>query len=809
MRAPRSLVMSTLVPILVYGGLAHGGTTGFTNVTTTAGLSSAVNDSQGTGGFLSGGAVGDFNNDGWQDIYFPVGGGAPDMLFINNQDGTFTDMAADWGIDLAHRGTAATVGDFDDDGWLDLYVTSLGPTDAPPSGTAHLLYRNQSGSGFVDVAAEAGVNALTPPVEDGYGAAFGDYDLDGDLDLGVASWDGSNRLFRNDGDGTFTDVTLAAGLTTLDDVRGFAPRIVDMNGDRYPELLWVGDFGTTQYWINDGDGTFTNFTTGSGTALAGTEMGHTVADFDHDGLFDWYVTTINNNKLYMNQGNHIYVDQASTAGVVNSGWGWATVTLDFDHDGLPDIAATSQSSGQYLFRNETSSPGDPAFTEMAATAGLSSGVSGRGLANFDYDNDGDQDLVFFPRNDPMQLFRNDLVGPATNWLRVFLDTSEAESLPPAGVGAVIEIAHGGTTCLQRIDGGSNYLSQSEMSAHFGLGDTAIVDTLTVHWTDGTTTALNNVAANQTLTLHAGPSCATLADCADIDGNGIRDDNCIWWLCDHGACAATDIPFADMGGQFGECPPDNAPDGNDRFHALNCFADLAANGEPGYPCEDDSPNALNVDAGGPFGDCAADGVCDGNDAFHALNAFGGASPCSCPLDGGPTPEFAPHQTESASVSLRAHDTVIRQGETIEVEVRLATPLHDLRGYQLHLGVSGGTSGTLELIDVAVDHPTVFDRGGRADGVARGTPWSAFNLTTGQVVVGLDSPGVTVEPGTLARFSFKASARATGRFTIDILHDGADPTQRTFLFPTPATGRIGIDDSKPLIVAVSPPQFRRQP
>jgi YVTN family beta-propeller protein len=131
-----------------------------------------------------------------------------------------------------------------------------------------------------------------------------------------------------------------------------------------------------------------------------------------------------------------------------------------------------------------------------------------------------------------------------------------------------------------------------------------------------------------------PPCAALADCADLDSNGIRDDNCVWWACTDQTCAGTEIVFADMGGQFGSCPPDGAADGNDRFQALNCFSNIDTAGAAGFPCEAAPPLALNVDAGGPFGDCAPDGVCDGNDAFHALNAFQGTSACSCPQEPSP-------------------------------------------------------------------------------------------------------------------------------------------------------------------------------
>jgi hypothetical protein len=123
----------------------------------------------------------------------------------------------------------------------------------------------------------------------------------------------------------------------------------------------------------------------------------------------------------------------------------------------------------------------------------------------------------------------------------------------------------------------------------------------------------------------------VADCADADGDGVRDDNCVYWSCQGAACAGTPIGFGDMGGEFGSCTADGSTDGHDRFHALNCFSNQDTLGTPGYPCEAAPPAAYNVDAGGPFGSCAPDGVCDGNDAFHALNTFDGSSTCTCPSD----------------------------------------------------------------------------------------------------------------------------------------------------------------------------------
>ena len=496
----------------------------FTDATAAAGIDASQGPLFGDS-FLAGGAVGDFNGDGFQDIFYPTGGMTPDRLYLNTGDGTFTDEAVAAGLALAHRGTAAAVADYNDDGRLDLFVTSLGPAGGAADGF-HKLYRNEGNDGdgvpvFTDVAVAAGVNDSTPSGIDGYGAAWGDYDLDGDLDLAVAGWNSgsNNRVFRNNGDGTFDDLTETLGLGALATAgtNGFAPRFADMDGDRYPELIWIGDFGTSLYFRNDG-GTFTDITASTGTGLDFNEMGITVADFDRDGDFDFYVTTIGTNNLYINAGGHSYTNEANLAGVSNTAWGWGTVAIDADHDGIADIAATTQSGRQWFFRGTGVIAGIPRFVDRTNAAGFVTSISGRGLANADFDNDGDQDLVIFPRSGPLTLFRNDLdaSGGDANWLRVFLDNGGASGITPNGIGSVVRVSAGGQTSMGRIDGGSNYLSQSELSAHFGVGDASVIDELRIEWTDGSVTTLEDVAVNQTLTVEAGGA-ACLADIAEPTG----------------------------------------------------------------------------------------------------------------------------------------------------------------------------------------------------------------------------------------------------------------------------------------------------
>ncbi|MEM7166254.1 MAG: FG-GAP-like repeat-containing protein [Planctomycetota bacterium] len=462
-----------------------------------------------------GGAVVDVNNDGFQDI-FVLGGYSSDRLFMNDGDGTFTESALAWGVSWSHRGVGVAVGDYNNDGWMDLYVTSFGPA---ASLGQHRLYRNEGGTHFTDQAVLAGVNATSALVPDGYGAAFGDYDLDGDLDLFVGGWESfdGNRLFQNQGNGTFVDVT----ATALGPIASytFSPRFVDMNDDFYPELLLAADFATSRYFRNDGFGGFVDDTNATGTGLDHNGMGHTVADYNGDGLLDWYVTSIfangllwptvpgTGNMLYMQQPDQTFLETATPANVDDGGWGWGTVSIDFDHDGFVDIVETNGFDDDVQFENEQSyafrNNGLGVFTDVSVATGIANhNLQGRGLASFDYDNDGDQDLVFFANNDLTKLYRCDLTGPDQHWLRVFLNTA-GTSLAPNGVGSRVRVRALGVQQVRSVDGGCNYLSQSELSAHFGLGAATMAQEVRVEWSNGIVTALDNVAVDQTLTIAPG------------------------------------------------------------------------------------------------------------------------------------------------------------------------------------------------------------------------------------------------------------------------------------------------------------------
>lgn len=527
----RSLqLMTALMTAAGLAASAGAQTPAFSNQTAAAGVTTDHTELSGQGplAMLGGGAAGDFNSDGWQDFFVLGRGEALDKLFINNGDGTFTDQAAAWGVAEAHVGGGVAVADYDDDGDLDMYVTSHGPLEGYVNGFPglHKLYRNDGGY-FTNVAAEAGVNETSPIQGDGTSATWGDYDLDGNIDLAVAGWKPvsyGNTLFRNNGDGTFTTVTDDI-LYNMVSVRGLAPRFADMDGDRYPELLWVADYFTSKYLINNTDGTFSEFTEGSGTGLDSNGMGSCVADFDGNGLFDWYVTSIHSdeglnehygNMLYMNTGGHIYEERGQQAGVEDGGWGWAAVAVDVNHDAQVDMVETNGWSGIgyaqeqcYLYLNQ----GDLTFVEVALSSGLDYLGQGRGMFHFDYDNDGDEDLVILPHNDGIQLYRNDLSGDGTNWFRLFLDTRANPLIAPNGIGTRVLATVKRTTQHRMMDGGSNYLSQSELSVHFGLSTAEEIDLLRIEWSNGHITQMTAVPANQTMTVRPP---------GDFDGNKRTD-----------------------------------------------------------------------------------------------------------------------------------------------------------------------------------------------------------------------------------------------------------------------------------------------
>ncbi|MEE9294477.1 MAG: CRTAC1 family protein [Phycisphaerae bacterium] len=526
--------------------------------------------------FAAGGAVGDFNKDGWQDLFVLGGGGGSqplDKLFMNkglNQEGkvTFTNEAQAAGVARAHVGIGAAVADVNGDGWLDIYVTSFGNLsgwegtncDGSTLDGCHLLYINHGVDSngqlneFTEEAHAYGIagndpGGGNPYLRSAFGAAFGDYDLDGDLDLAVAVY--QNRAVR-----FFEFDAMASRFTEKTDEiipdssnMGFSLRFVDLTGDRYPELLVAMDFGNSRLFVNvDRDGK--RVLLDSRAATCGTlepiepfvcgiggqgfGMGNTVGDYNGDGRLDWLYTSIYSgaspgNSLWIDSHppcepcDQSFVDEAALRGVADGGFGWGAISIDADHDGDVDIVETNGgvalgclpgsehcSDPSYYFENIPDPTEGFIFQriDLDESPGDNARQSGRGIVNFDYDNDGDQDVVVFHINLRHVLWENTTIDGAVptgrNFLRVLLDTCSLPDLAPNGFGTRLIARTGcggwdGPPMVRVIDGGCNHVSQSELSAHFGLGDATNLD-LRVEWADGFVTELPCLSINQTLVL---------------------------------------------------------------------------------------------------------------------------------------------------------------------------------------------------------------------------------------------------------------------------------------------------------------------
>jgi hypothetical protein len=462
-----------------------------------------------------GAAAGDYDNDGWIDLYVLGGNLTQNRLFRNNGDGTFTDVAAQAGVGLPGTiGMGATWADWNGDGRLDLFVGAIAPSDP-------WLFRNEGDGTFTDVTAASGVNI---PI-DTFSATFGDIDNDDDLDLLMAHWAvaaGPGHVWKNDGDGTFTMADLDVGYVGWDSAGAdysFVYNLADLNDDGWMDMLVASDYETSHVFMNDGDGTFTD-ATDHAVIKDDNGMGSTVADYDRDGDLDWFVSSILNvskgkvgNRLYRNDGG-VLADATDSAGVADGLWGWAASFQDFNNDGWLDIYHvngwttpmwTQDSSRMFV------SDGDGTFTESASPLGVAHPGQGRGVCCFDYDRDGDVDLFLANNSEPCVLYRND-GGNDESWLDVKL-----VGLPPntEAIGARIYATVGSVVQMWEMRCGNNFLSQDPAEAHFGLNGAIAVDELRVEWTDGTVDVRIDVPGDRRLVIVQGS--AVSAPAAPVAG----------------------------------------------------------------------------------------------------------------------------------------------------------------------------------------------------------------------------------------------------------------------------------------------------
>ena len=495
----------------------------------------------------------DCDNDGKLDIVvvngstverFRKGGDPLVTLYHQDADFHFTDITQQAGLTRKGWGMGVAVADFDNDGLLDLFVTGYG-------GTA--LYHNLGNCKFEDVTERAGLKV------DGFttGAAWADYDRDGNVDLFVARYvhvdlnklpePGSDQkncrykgllvqcgpwgmegetdfLFHNRGDGTFEDVSKKAGVSDPNKRFGLGVVWGDYDNDGWPDLYVANDAGPNYLYRNKHDGTFEETGLLSGVALSGEgqelgSMGVDFGDFDHDGLLDITVTN------FAEQADDLYRNGGEGQGFVELGWSskmgqpvypyvkWGTGFVDFDNDGWPDVFVASghvypqvdtiinNSSGYrqpvFLFRNK----GDRTFEDITAASGLASlpMASRRGAAFGDIRNDGNMDILLLNVGEPPTLLVEDTPSPRHRVLFRLVGTKSNR----AAIGARVTITGGGMTQFDEVRGGGSYLSQNDLRLHFGLGETAIMNTVSIRWPNGNTETLSNLAADAIYTITEG------------------------------------------------------------------------------------------------------------------------------------------------------------------------------------------------------------------------------------------------------------------------------------------------------------------
>ncbi len=489
----------------------------------------------------------DYDNDGWPDIFLVNGMDWPGhvqkhstpKLYRNNHDGTFTDVTHKAGLDVELFGMGAAVGDYDNDGYDDLFVTAYGQS--------HLFHNNGNGT-FTDVTQKAG---LLGPKEFSTSAAWVDYDKDGHLDLVVGNYvqwtretdlyctlDGKSksyctpesykgtsvRLWHNRGNGTFEDVTQKAGLgDPTSKTLGVA--MLDYDNDGWPDLLFSNDTQPNKLYRNNGNGTFTEKAVVAGIAfsedgVARAGMGVDAADYDHSGFPSLLITNFSNQmlSLYHNEGKGLFVDEAPRSEIGRASLltlGFGCFFFDYDLDGWPDVLVANghidadiqrvQANVKYampphLFRNL----GKGRFEEVTKSLGaaFSSPRVGRGAAYADINNDGRLDLLLSTNGGPVYLFRNEAQGAAASnhSLRIKLTGTKSNR---NGIGATVRLSAGGETQTQMLRSGSSYLSASELVLTFGLARNERADSLEIRWPSGQIDRLSNANAGQTVTVTEG------------------------------------------------------------------------------------------------------------------------------------------------------------------------------------------------------------------------------------------------------------------------------------------------------------------
>jgi hypothetical protein len=542
----RCFVFGTTILAGVAAVRAAGPAITFADVTSAAGIHFTHNSGRAGKKYLpetlgSGAAFIDVDGDGWQDIFFvnsrdwtPRGRKSTGALYRNTGKGTFVDITAGSGLDVELYGIGVAVGDYDNDGRDDLYVTAL---------EGDRLFHNEGGGRFRDVTRLAGISNASF----GTSAAWVDYDKDGLLDLFVANYvqwtaqgdlwcslDGVSksyctpesykgtpaRLFHNLGGGKFEDASRKAGIADPTS-KSLGVTVLDYNGDGWPDLFVANDTQPNKLYRNNKNGTFTEAGVSAGVAfsedgVARGAMGADSADYDRSGRPHLLVGNFSNQMLglYHNEGTGLFVDEApkSTVGRASLlSLAFGVFFFDYDNDGQQDILAANghieeeigrvQPRIQYkesplLFRND----GQRRFSNTTASVGtaFSQPIVARGAAHADIDHDGDQDVLLTTNNGPAYLFRND--GGTNGWITI---RTRGVKSNRDGIGAVVRITSASGTQWNVVRSGSSYASQSELPLTFGLGTDKMVTAVDVEWPSGQKDHLDNVPLRQILTIEEG------------------------------------------------------------------------------------------------------------------------------------------------------------------------------------------------------------------------------------------------------------------------------------------------------------------